>query len=187
MNLDVRIQPQKRKSLAMKITPDGIVVMIPESLPSDCETVSNFIKRGIDKLNGNLKSDQCAGITKGQLLRIIERWSDKLGVNVKRVQVRRMKKWASCSSGGIFTVNRDVLSLPERLAEYVVCHELVHLKIPYHGKAFRVLLGCYMPDWRERHWELMMWGVNDEHKKTRSEADVFWQALLSRPFHHLPD
>ncbi len=161
MSLGVKIQKQKRKSLAMKITPDGIIAAIPDSLSSDNETVSNFIRRGLDKLNSALTSEPIAAITKEQLGVIIEQLSNKLGVNVKRVQIRRMKKWASCSSGGTFTVNRDVLSIPQRLVEYVVCHELVHLKIPYHGKVFRVLFGCYMPDWRERHQELMLGTVSE--------------------------
>jgi predicted metal-dependent hydrolase len=41
------------------------------------------------------------------------------------------------------------------LLDYIICHELIHLKIPDHGKSFRTLIGNQIPDWRKRHRNLM--------------------------------
>ena len=63
-------------------------------------------------------------------------------------------KWASCSSHGDITLNADLLYLPLDLVDYVLCHDLLHLKIPNHGKGFQAMMGCYLPDWRERAMRL---------------------------------
>jgi len=63
-------------------------------------------------------------------------------------------KWGSVSTAGNLTLAGDLLNLPRRLAEYVVCHELLHLRVPGHNRLYRLLLGHYIPDWREREREL---------------------------------
>jgi len=59
-------------------------------------------------------------------------------------------KWASVSTTGRLTLNRELLALPPDLAEYVVVHELVHLLAPNHGKLFKSFLHAYLPDWPAR-------------------------------------
>jgi hypothetical protein len=66
-------------------------------------------------------------------------------------------KWASCSSRGTITLSRDLLKLPRDLVDYVVCHELVHLKIPGHGKGWQALMNIHLPDWRKREDPLAGW------------------------------
>jgi hypothetical protein len=66
-------------------------------------------------------------------------------------------KWASCSNNGILTLSTDLLKLPRNLVDYVICHELVHLKVPNHGKGFRALMGCYISDWQDRELRLAQW------------------------------
>ena len=63
-------------------------------------------------------------------------------------------KWASMSTAGRLTLNTDLLALPALLADYVIVHELVHLLVPNHGKLFKSFLTAYLPDWRDRDWEL---------------------------------
>ena len=41
--------------------------------------------------------------------------------------------------------------------EYVICHELVHLRVPEHGKGWQALMGVYLPGWRERERRLAGW------------------------------
>ena len=41
--------------------------------------------------------------------------------------------------------------------EYVICHELVHRRVPEHGKGWQALMGTYLPDWRERERRLAGW------------------------------
>ena len=41
--------------------------------------------------------------------------------------------------------------------EYVICHELVHLRVPEHSKGWQALMGVYLPGWRERERRLAGW------------------------------
>ena len=61
-------------------------------------------------------------------------WADRIGVEVREVHLRDMRrKWASISTNGRLTLNTDLLDLPEALGEFVIVHELVHLLAPNHG------------------------------------------------------
>lgn len=72
-------------------------------------------------------------------------WADRIGVVAAEVHVRPMKcKWASCSSRGRLTFNQELLQQPARFRAEVIVHELLHLKVPNHGKLFRALCRAYL-------------------------------------------
>lgn len=77
----------------------------------------------------------------------INAWAKKIGVEPKEIHVRSMKrKWASCSSQGRLTFNTELLTEPASFRREVIVHELLHLKVPNHGKVFRSLLRAYLAD-----------------------------------------
>ena len=59
-------------------------------------------------------------------------------------------RWGSCGKNGVLFLNWKVLQLPLRLVDYVIMHELVHLREGHHGSAFWEALGQVMPDWQKR-------------------------------------
>ena len=59
------------------------------------------------------------------------------------------RKWGSCSRGGIITLAEDLADEEQDFQDYVVVHELLHLRIPNHGKVFNALLTAHVPGWRE--------------------------------------
>ena len=63
-------------------------------------------------------------------------------------------KWASLSTDGLLTLNDDLLGLRYDLCDYVIVHELVHLKVRNHGKLFKSLMHAYLPGWEEMEREL---------------------------------
>lgn len=72
-----------------------------------------------------------------------------------RLQLRTMKtRWGSCSRAGLITLNPYLLRAPRECIEYVIAHELCHLKEPNHGKRFWHLLGRIMGDYQERRKNL---------------------------------
>jgi len=78
-------------------------------------------------------------------------WADRIGVKVKQIHLRHMRrKWASISMNGRLTLNTELLHLPKALIEFVIVHELVHLLVPNHGKLFKSFMSAYLPDWEER-------------------------------------
>ncbi len=76
-------------------------------------------------------------------------WAKRIRVQPTQVRMQHMsRKWASCSTRGWMTFSEDLLREPETFQEYVILHELLHLKVPNHGKLFKSLLSAYMPDWK---------------------------------------
>lgn len=72
-------------------------------------------------------------------------WAGRIGVAPVRVTVRPMKrKWGSCSREGRLTFDTDLLRQPAEFRREVIVHELLHLKVPNHGKLFKALLKTYL-------------------------------------------
>jgi predicted metal-dependent hydrolase len=74
-------------------------------------------------------------------------WSNKIGVSekIKAIHLRHMKrKIASCSSKGILTFNPSILDKPKKEMDYIIVHELLHLRYQNHGKMFKHLLNLYV-------------------------------------------
>ncbi len=58
--------------------------------------------------------------------------------------VRPMKtKWASCSTSGRLTFDEALIGMPHRLQDYVIVHELLHLRVPNHGKLWKSLMRAH--------------------------------------------
>ena len=70
-----------------------------------------------------------------------------------RLQSMRTQ-WGSCSPQGALLLNPHLVKAPKACIEYVVAHELCHLKEHNHSERFYRLLGSVMPDWRRRKQEL---------------------------------
>ena len=78
-----------------------------------------------------------------------------MGVAAAVLKVRKMKRrWGSCSSRGVITFNSHLIKLPEPLIDYVVVHELAHLKEMNHSKAFYRVIAQVMPDFKAREKQL---------------------------------
>ncbi|MCC7165483.1 MAG: M48 family metallopeptidase [Anaerolineae bacterium] len=72
-------------------------------------------------------------------------WVKRIGVTPKEIRLRPMKrKWASCSSRGRLTFDTALLYEPAAFRREVIVHELLHLKVPNHGKVFKALLRTYL-------------------------------------------
>ena len=75
----------------------------------------------------------------------VVRWAEKIGVEPREIHVRDMtRKWASCFSRGRLTFDIDLLRQPLEFRDEVIVHELLHLKLPNHGRLFRNLLRSYL-------------------------------------------
>ena len=77
----------------------------------------------------------------------VQSWAAKIRVKPKQVRVQKMvRKWASCSTRGWVTFSEDLLRQRRQFQDYVIVHELVHLKVPNHGKLFKSLVRIHLPD-----------------------------------------
>ena len=81
----------------------------------------------------------------------VDRWARVLKVGPRVVRVQHMtRKWGSCSTSRVITLALDLVDQEPGFQDFVIVHELLHLRVPNHGKLFKALLGAHVPDWR-RH------------------------------------
>jgi len=80
---------------------------------------------------------------------------EKQGFNPRGLIIRTMKRrWGSCSNKGIITLSTELIKLADIYIEYVIIHELCHLKHHNHGPKFYELLSEVFPDWKPVRKEL---------------------------------
>jgi len=82
---------------------------------------------------------------------LIKKWEDLLGVRVERVFVQRMKtRWGGCNPDArTIRLNTELAKKPEQCLEYIVAHELTHLRERHHNERFVAHLDGKMPQWRQ--------------------------------------
>lgn len=67
--------------------------------------------------------------------------ADRHGFKYNRVCIKHnSSNWGSCSRRGNINLNLNIIRLPEDLQDYIILHELCHLKFMNHGEKFRLLL-----------------------------------------------
>lgn len=77
-------------------------------------------------------------------------WATKIRVNPSLVVIAELKtKWGSCAPDGVITLAADLVDMPKEFQDYVVVHELLHLRYRSHGKAFTAMMTALVPGWRE--------------------------------------
>lgn len=76
--------------------------------------------------------------------------ADAHGFEFNQVRIKHnVSNWGSCSSKGNINLNLNLMRLPEHLRDYVMLHELCHLRQMNHGPEFHALLESLCPDWRQ--------------------------------------
>jgi len=117
-----------------------------------------------DKITINVKGGQSARVvlkewmvrkSKGYAARKAVKFAKLLGINPDfNVETKDMKSWGRCIDKKQLVFNWQLIGLPERLAEYVVAHELVHLAEGSHSKKFERKLAAICPRCKELREEL---------------------------------
>jgi len=87
-------------------------------------------------------------IKKDQFKERVRGWADRLEARVTSITMRPMKtKWASYSTTGRLTFDAFLPELEEELQDYVIVHELLHSRVPNHGKLWKSLMRVHLGDY----------------------------------------
>lgn len=95
----------------------------------------------------------------------VDIWAQKLGCSYNKVYIRDQKtRWGSCSSRKNLSLNWRLILMPPKIVDYIIVHELTHLEMPNHSRAFWKLMEERCPEYLEyRTWlrengrHLLLW------------------------------
>ena len=93
---------------------------------------------------------------KDKFLKLVNKYEEVLNEQVNGIRIKTMKtRWGSCNvKTKNINLNLELIKNPQECIEYVVLHELAHLKHPNHSKEFWEYVGTHMPDWKLRRKKL---------------------------------
>ncbi len=139
------------------------ILKITESAWSYVNWNNNIIEVGLpytddkDKIKiliGKWYTQEALAFLSRKLNEVLVKYRD-LNLIPSKLVVRPLKsRWGSCSSKGKITINSELVKLDEIFSEYVLIHELCHLKYHNHGKDYYTLLGELVPDYKSIRKEL---------------------------------
>ena len=85
----------------------------------------------------------------------VEEFNEFYNLQYNKISIRDQKtRWGSCSEKGNLNYNYKIILLPEKIADYIIVHELCHLKELNHSHRFWNLVEKTIPDYKERVREL---------------------------------
>jgi predicted metal-dependent hydrolase len=77
-------------------------------------------------------------------------FAKRMGVEYERIEVRNQRtKWGSCSTTGTLGLNWRLMMAPAEIVDYIVIHEVAHLRESNHTETFWSLVGEHDPDYEE--------------------------------------
>ena len=91
----------------------------------------------------------------------VGQWNGFYGFSYNRISIKNQKtRWGSCSKKGNLNFNYKIVHLPEKLTDYLIVHELCHLKEMNHSKNFWNLVAQTIPDYRNLRRELHNFSIS---------------------------
>jgi predicted metal-dependent hydrolase len=86
------------------------------------------------------------------LKRRVEKYTQKVGVNIQKISVKSglKSRWASLTKKNSINFNMHLIKAPLEIIDYIVLHEICHLKIRGHSHHYWDLLYGYMPTYKEK-------------------------------------
>ena len=163
--LDAR--PVLKTGAELPLLDDRLVLNVNPTEQFDLFANNSDLKDGeVKRLNGELRLRVCCN-DPDNIRQVLEQWyrkqakdclvpllleiANRIGVQPGRVSIRGQKTcWGSCTAKGSISLNWRLMLVPRDLAEYVLVHELCHLRFLNHSAAFWGLVQLWVPDFRKR-------------------------------------
>jgi predicted metal-dependent hydrolase len=95
-----------------------------------------------------------------EALAAVQRHADRSSLHPRLIRIKRMRtRWGSCGARNDINLNWLLTFVPPEVLEYVVVHELCHIRHRDHSPRFWNLVADHLPGYaRERHWLKMQGG-----------------------------
>ncbi|MDO5563989.1 MAG: DUF45 domain-containing protein [Eubacteriales bacterium] len=170
-DMPIFFERRKKRSITLTIKPPITNVICTAPLNCSLEQVNQFIlskrkwiQKSIDYINNNKekfsnREIDVSNVTKDEkielnnkLLYYVKEWEQKTHLKVNSFSIRNMKtRWGSCTcKKANIRFALQLYKMPNEFIEYIVLHEICHIKHYNHSTKFYKMVEEYMPDWKER-------------------------------------
>ena len=162
MGVPVAVERKRTRRINIRIGRDGVVALSLPKWGCSLAYAEDFLRSKwgwVDRTRAEMASrpppepeatEMEALELKGLIAELHGLWTARLGESGVGWSMRRLRSiWGSCRIRRRHVVYSLGLARKAReLVEYVVVHELTHLRVPNHGPAFRALMDVRLPGWR---------------------------------------
>ena len=165
MNITYRVIRSARKTISIRITPEGQVeVRCPTGIRND--EIRRFVESKSDWIQAHLADVQSRPVlpklTQTQVRQLarqaldyiprrVDYFAPLIGVTYGGITIRNQRtRWGSCSSKGNLNFNCLLMLAPPEVIDYVVVHELCHRRELNHSDRFWSLVEQILPDYKQR-------------------------------------
>lgn len=136
--------------LSSRVGDEAIVISLPENLHLESPSVQAEVKKAATRALRR----QAEEILPSRLYE----YAQTHGYRFEEVRCKALKtRWGSCSSEKIINLNIWLMQLPDDLVEYVLIHELTHLRHQHHQPAFWSDVAAILPDYKQRRKQLKLY------------------------------
>ena len=163
--MEYEIIYSKRKTVSISVNKNGVIIKAP--IGTDKKTIeallkkhSNWIEKHIilqkkkEALTSGLTEDDIKDLKKKAKVYLKEKtdyYAKVMGLKYGRITITSaQKRFGSCSSEGNISYSYRLMLYPEAAREYVVVHELAHLKEMNHSSKFYAIIAKVLPDYKIR-------------------------------------
>lgn len=166
MAMEYTLLRSDRKTLAVEITREGKVLVraprflsrgrIESFLQEKTAWILQHQKQVLARLEAFPEPSEAEEAAyrkaaKALLPELVKRWSERMGLYPEGITITGARtRFGSCSGKNRLSFSWRLMQYPEEAVEYVVVHELSHLKHRNHGPEFYALVARYMPDYKRR-------------------------------------
>ena len=157
-NFEYEIYFKKQKNIYMKIKDEKIIISSPIRVP--IYEIENFIRlkqkwifNTLDKQKNKVEIKKEKKYTDEEFYTIIKdtvsKYSKQMNLYPNKTRIKQLKyAWGSCTSNKNISFNSELIYYDKEVIEYVVVHELVHLKYMNHQKKFWDEVAKYIPNYK---------------------------------------
>ncbi len=168
--MNIEIIKSKRKTLAIEVKKDLRVIVRAPLFVSNGEIQkfiaekSAWIEKSIKKVKARNEQEKqnltqkftaeeihtLADKASEVIPKLVEYYAKIMGVTYGRITIRnQVSRWGSCSAKGNLNFNCLLMLCPAEVVDYVVVHELCHLKEMNHSKKFWSTVECFCPEYEQ--------------------------------------
>jgi len=167
IKIDYSVVPRRIKYPRLELKTGSLILIVPKGFKNPEKLIDeheDWIYEKISVIKESQERSKCKTLNlertedelRAFIISKIDEYTHELNVKPNRVTLRKMKsKWGSCSSKKNMNFNKLLKYLPDEQIQYVVFHEMTHLKEKKHGKEFWDIISRTFNDYEEKEKDLM--------------------------------